>query len=61
VFLYFANLLFIAALVLFVAIVSPVMLSFISFTNTSIAGDSVSRKQDIFLQTLRSSVDKNFF
>lgn len=56
-----------AALVLFVAIVSPVVLSFISYasiTNTLNTGDSnktIIRRQNIFLQTLRLSVDRNFF
>jgi len=67
VFLYYPHLLMLAALVLFVAIVSPVVLSFISYasiTNTLNTGDSnktIIRRQNIFLQTLRLSVDRNFF
>ena len=59
VFLYFPHLLIIAALILFVAIVSPVMLTYISFVS---AGPTklTPRRQDIFEQTLRSSIDKNF-
>lgn len=56
VFLYFPHLLFIAALILFVAIVSPVLLTYITFyrSNKNI------RRQDIFAQTLRISIDKNY-
>jgi len=55
-----------AALVLFVAIVSPVVLSFISYVgrdykSSELIRSGVSvRRQNIFLQTLRLSVDKNF-
>lgn len=67
VFLYYPHLLMLAALVLFVAIVSPVVLSFISYspiTNTLIvrgSNNTVIRRQNIFLQTLRLSVDRNFY
>lgn len=64
VFLYHPHLLGVATLVLFVAIVSPVLLSFISYPRTNkISNETLlinSRKQDIFLQTLRASVEKNF-
>jgi NADH-quinone oxidoreductase subunit J len=59
VFLYFPHLLILAALILFVAIVSPVLLTFISFSVGRNRG-YVLRRQEIFLQTLRLSVDKNF-
>lgn len=55
-FLYFPHLLFIAALILFVAIVSPVLLTYITFYSSS----KRVRRQDIFTQTLRVSVDKNY-
>lgn len=62
IFLYFPHLLILAALVLFVAIVSPVLLTFVSFASvTNPASRSVKpRRQNIFQQTLRLSVDKNF-
>jgi len=65
VFLYYPHLLIVAALVLFIAIVSPVVLSFISYAGHSVGLNVVSHplkvhKQNIFLQTLRLSVDKNF-
>lgn len=66
VFLYYPHLLMLAALVLFVAIVSPVVLSFISYVgrdykSSELIRSGVSvRRQNIFLQTLRLSVDKNF-
>lgn len=59
IFLYFPHLLLLAGLILFVAIVSPVLLTFVSFTKTTLTPKLV-KKQDIFLQTLRVSVDKNF-
>lgn len=65
--MYYPHLLMLAALVLFVAIVSPVVLSFISYspiTNTLIvrgSNNTVIRRQNIFLQTLRLSVDRNFY
>ena len=58
VFLYFPHLLIVAGLILFVAIVSPVLLTFITFNRYG-TGKFI-KKQDIFLQTLRLSVDKNF-
>lgn len=59
IFLYFPHFLICAGLILFIAIVSPVVLSFVSFrsTETSLV---IKRTQDIFTQTLRLSVDKNF-
>lgn len=58
VFLYFPHFLICAGLILFIAIVSPVVLSFVSFQ--SYVRGSFSRTQNIFEQTLRLSVDKNF-
>lgn len=57
VFLYFPHLLIMAGLILFVAIVSPVLLTYITFSQQ--ATNIFARKQDIFAQTLRLSVDKN--
>lgn len=59
IFLYFTYLLFIAALVLFIAIVSPVMLSFVTFVKRD-ETPFLQRRQEIFLQVLRLSVDKNY-
>lgn len=59
VFLYFPHLLLIAGLILFVAIVSPVILTFVNFTKITVT-PKLLKQQDIFLQTLRISVDKNF-
>lgn len=59
IFLYFPHLLFVAALVLFVAIVSPVVLTYITFAK-KLPTSKFIKKQDIFLQSLRNSVDKNF-
>lgn len=56
VFLYFPHFLICAGLILFIAIVSPVVLSFVSFQNTATG----TRTQNIFEQTLRLSIDKNF-
>lgn len=58
IFLYFPHLLIFAALILFVAIVSPVVLSFVSFTESSNKTLALSRRQNIFVQTLRFSVDR---
>lgn len=61
IFLYFPNLLIIAALILFLAIVSPVLLTYVTFYRSSASSAlSVTRRQDIFSQTLRLSVDKHF-
>jgi len=60
VFLYFPHLLILAGLILFVAIVSPVVLTFISFAPSAAALVRFHRTQDIFQQTLRLSIDKNF-
>lgn len=59
-FIYFPHLLIFSALVLFVAIVSPVVLSFVKFVKIDEAATIRGKKQDIFLQTLRLSIDKNF-
>ena len=59
VFLYFPHFLIFAGLILFIAIVSPVVLSFVSFAGLRL-DMPVHRTQNIFLQTLRLSVDKNF-
>ena len=59
IFLYFPHLLIIASLILFVAIVSPVLLTYITFYQVGVAKKLV-RRQEIFTQTLRLSVDKNF-
>lgn len=72
-FLYFPHLLIFSALILFVAIVSPVMLTFVSFVTLRFNPEKEfffkldselktnSRKnQNIFLQTIRSSFDNNF-
>lgn len=58
IFLYFPHLLIFAALILFVAIVSPVALSFVSFAQPSMQPFGASKRQDIFMQTLRFSVDR---
>lgn len=58
IFLYFPHLLIFAALILFVAIVSPVALSFVSFARSSTAIFGLGKRQDIFTQTLRFSVDR---
>ena len=60
VFLYFPHFLICAGLILFIAIVSPVVLSFVSFNNGDMRTLEVKCTQDIFTQTLRLSVDKNF-
>jgi NADH-quinone oxidoreductase subunit J len=60
VFLYFPHFLICAGLILFIAIVSPVVLSFVSFSYSGPNSVAGKRTQDIFLQTLRLSVDKNF-
>lgn len=63
IYIYYPHLLLIAALILFVAIVSPVLLTFVSFTRSSefIGSSLVSEKtQEIFKQTIRLSVEKNF-
>lgn len=59
VFLYFPHFLICAGLILFIAIVSPVVLSFVSFRNDA-EMLKLHRTQNIFIQTLRLSVDKNF-
>lgn len=59
IFLYFPHLLLVAALILFIAIVSPVVLTFVSFARTNVLVKA-SKKQNIFAQTLRTSIDKNF-
>lgn len=59
-FLYFPHLLMIAALILFVAIVSPVMLTYITFFGATSSFSLLPKKQDIFTQTLRLSIDVNF-
>lgn len=59
VFLYFPHLLLIAGLVLFIAIVSPVLLTYITF-NQKVFLHKSPRRQNIFSQTLRSSIDRNF-
>jgi len=58
IFLYFPHLLIFAALILFVAIVSPVALSFVSFARSSTTTFGLGKRQDIFTQTLRFSVDR---
>lgn len=58
IFLYFPHLLIFAALILFIAIVSPVVLSFVSFSKGESLNISVRRRQNIFTQTLRFSVDR---
>lgn len=60
-FVYYPHLLMFSALILLVAIVSPVVLSFVKFSK-NYEHDKLngSKKQVIFLQTLRLSVDKNF-
>jgi len=60
IFLYSPHFLIFAGLILFIAIVSPVVLSFISFVRKR-SPLSMQRTQSIFSQTLRLSVDKNFF
>lgn len=59
VFLYFPHFLICAGFILFIAIVSPVVLSFVSFKAGAVPS-TAKRTQDIFVQTLRLSVDKNF-
>lgn len=56
-FVYYPQLLMLAALILFVAIVSPVVLSFVSFS-PEVKNIALSRRQVIFTQTLRCSVDR---
>lgn len=60
VFLYFPHFLILAGVILFIAIVSPVVLSFVSFVGSR-SSRPIHRTQNIFVQTLRLSVDKNFF
>jgi NADH-quinone oxidoreductase subunit J len=58
IFLYFPHLLIFAALILFVAIVSPVVLSFVTFSENDSKILALSRRQNIFVQTLRFSIDR---
>lgn len=62
IFLYFPHLLILASLILFLAIVSPVLLCYVNFGRTPIftRKDVINKRQDIFSQTLRLSVDENF-
>lgn len=57
-FIYFPQLLFFAVLILFIAIVSPVLLAFVVFEPKVLRPKlSEIRQQDIFAQTLRLSID----
>lgn len=64
IFLYFPHLLILASLILLLAIVSPVLLCYVTFSKAPLIGvtrkNIVSKRQDIFSQTLRLSVDINF-
>lgn len=60
IFLYYPHLLLIAALILFIAIVSPVLLTYITFSASVQKGPVLPKRQNIFRQTLRLSVDKHY-
>jgi hypothetical protein len=54
IYIYYPHLFILASLSLFVAIIGPIALSYISFDHDKFF---ISKKQDIFKQTLRHSVD----
>jgi NADH:ubiquinone oxidoreductase subunit 6 (chain J) len=62
IFIYFPHLLILASLILLLAIVSPVLLCYVSFNRSApVSSKRVnSKRQDIFSQSLRLSVDVNF-